>query len=109
VNRPRPLFCPYETVGALKLAQLGVDERFQGRRLGKVIVSDAFGLAHALSLIVGCRFVSVDARPGLDAWDARLGFKHNKLMKERRLRFALEKNRDPRHLATSMRLDLRQA
>jgi GNAT superfamily N-acetyltransferase len=99
----------YETVGATKLVQLGVDVRFQGRGLGEAIVADVIGLAQKGARMLGCRFVAVDARPGLDGWYERLAFRRNKLMQQRMIRFALEKNRDVERLATSMRYDIRDA
>jgi len=97
----------YETVGATKLAQLGVDVRFQGHGLGETIVADVIGLAIRGSRQIGCRFVAVDARSGLDGWYERLAFKRNKLMQERLTRIALDKNRDLARLGTSMRFDIR--
>lgn len=105
--RERGLRIRYETVGAAKLAQLGVDLRFQGRRLGEWIVAHVTSLARRVARILGCRYVSVDARPGLMPWYQRQAFELNKLMQERRIRFAMEKNRDPERLPTSMRLDIR--
>lgn len=105
--RERGIRIRYETVGATKLAQLGVDTRFQGRRLGARILADVVALAEHSSNQLGCRYVSVDARPGLEAWYEQRFFTKNKLMQERRRRFALEKQRDPDRLATSMRLDIR--
>ena len=97
----------YETVGATKLAQMGVDRRFQGRRLGGRILADVAGMAGELSNRLGCRYVTVDARPGLEPWYERYSFRRNKLMQQRRIRFAVEKNRDPGGLGTSMRYDIR--
>lgn len=107
--RERGSHIRYETVGATKLAQLGVDVRFQGRGLGETIVADVIGLAIRESRRIGCRFVAVDARPGLDGWYERLAFKRNKLMQERLTRIAREKNRDLARLGTSMRFDIRSA
>jgi GNAT superfamily N-acetyltransferase len=107
--RERGIHIRYETVGAVKLGQLGVDRRFQGRGLGELIVASVSLQARVLALEVGCRFVAVDARPGLVPWYERLSFTRNKLMQERRIRFAVEKNRDPDRLATSMRFDLRNS
>lgn len=104
--RERGVRIGYETVGATKLAQLGVDLRFQGRRLGDRIIADVTGLASQLSGRVGCRFVTVDARPGLESWYQTRLFKPNKLMQKRRIQFALEKQRDPQRLPISMRLDI---
>ena len=94
-------------VGATKLAQLGVGVRFQGRGVGETIVADVIGLAIRGSRQIGCRFVAVDARPGMDGWYERLAFKRNKLMQERMIRIALEKKRDPARIGTSMRFDIR--
>lgn len=99
----------YENVAATKLAQLGVDKRFQGRGLGEAIVADVIGLAQKGSRMIGCRFVAVDARPGLDGWYERLAFRRNKLMQQRMIRLALDKQRDVGRLATSMRYDIRNA
>jgi GNAT superfamily N-acetyltransferase len=104
--RERGVRIRYETLGATKLAQLGVDVRFQGQGLGGLIVADVIALAQATSTRIGCRYVAVDARPGLDRWYESLSFKRNKLMQQRMIRFALEKNRDPGRLATSMRFNL---
>ncbi|MFP5406774.1 MAG: hypothetical protein ACLGHY_10710 [Gammaproteobacteria bacterium] len=104
--RERGVRIGYETVGATKLAQLGVDLRFQGRGLGDLIVADVVGLASQLSGRLGCRFVTVDARPGLETWYQKRFFKPNQLMQKRRIQFALEKQRDPQLLPISMRLDL---
>ncbi|HEX6748825.1 MAG TPA: GNAT family N-acetyltransferase [Longimicrobium sp.] len=105
--RERGIRIRYETVGAVKLAQLGVDRAFQGCGLGSLLVDFVVAQARVVSTIVACRYVSVDARPGLEAWYERYGFRRNKLMQERMRRFALEKNRDPDRLATSMRIDIR--
>lgn len=99
----------YETLGATKLGQLGVDLRFQGRGLGEAIVADIIGLARETGRNIGCRFVAVDARPGLDGWYEKLAFKPNRLLQQRRIEQALEKRRDVQGLATSMRYDLRTA
>ena len=104
--RERGVRLRYETVGATKLAQLGVDVRFQGRRLGERILGDVMGLAGELSHRLGCRYVTVDARPGLESWYERHAFTRNKLMQKRRIAHALEKHRDLQLLPVSMRLDV---
>jgi len=105
--RERGVQLRYEKIGAVKLGQLGVDRPFQGRGLGEVIVASVALQARDFAREVGCRFLVVDARPGLDGWYERLSFKRNKLMQERLRRWAIEKNRDPDRLATSMRFDIR--
>lgn len=106
--RERGIRIRYETVPAVKLAQLGVDRSFQGTGLGTSIVDDAIARARRIAGQVGCRFMSVDARPGLEHWYAQIGFTPNRLMQDRMRRFALEKQRDPTRLATSMRFDIGQ-
>lgn len=46
---------------ALLIGMLGVSKRYEGRGLGKVMVRYAIGQATELSLVTGCRFVTVDA------------------------------------------------
>ncbi|HEU4558954.1 MAG TPA: hypothetical protein VFS20_13935 [Longimicrobium sp.] len=75
--------------------------------MGETIVGDVISLAQKGATMFGCRFVAVDARPGLDSWYERLAFRRNQLMQQRMIRFALEKNRDPGQLGTSMRFDIR--
>jgi GNAT superfamily N-acetyltransferase len=97
----------YETIGALKLAQLGVHHSFHGRGLGQFIVADVIVLAQKLGTLVGCRYVTVDAREDMVGWYERLNFKLNKRMQEHRIERALKMHRDPAHLAVSMRFDIR--
>lgn len=104
--RERGIRIRYETVGATKLAQMGVDLRFQGRSLGAMILADVAGLSRNLAPRLGCRDVTVDARPGVESWYERFSFKPNKLMQQRRINLAVEKRRDPATLPISMRLDL---
>jgi GNAT superfamily N-acetyltransferase len=104
--RERGIQLRYETVGAVKLGQLGVDRPFQGRGLGEVIVGSVALQAREFAREVGCRFLVVDARPGLDRWYEGLSFKRNKLMQNKLRQLAIEKNRDPDRLATSMRFDI---
>ncbi len=105
--RERGLRIRYETIGATKLAQLAVDRRFQRRRLGEWIVAHVTMIARRVGNTLGCRYVSVDARPGLAPWYKRQAFETNKLMQQRRTGLAVEKKRDPDAIPTSMRLDIR--
>ncbi|HEU0012214.1 MAG TPA: GNAT family N-acetyltransferase [Longimicrobium sp.] len=96
----------YAWVGALKLAQLGVDRSFQGRGLGRGIVQDVVGLAQGFTDTVGCRFVSLDAQPDLVAWYEAQGFRINKVMQKRRVEAAARRGSvDP---PVSMRFDIRR-
>lgn len=109
-RRERGFHIRYETVGALKLAQLGVHRTFAGMGLGTYIVADVVGIARTLSTTAGCRFVTVDAREDMVRWyENRLGFKHNTEMQSYRIDLAVKKNRDPGRLAVSMRFDIRDS
>jgi len=107
-TRERALRIRYREVAALKLAQLGVDLRFQGRGLGTLIVAYVVELARELSARVGCRYVTLDAHPEVAEWyEEALGFKRNKLRQKLRLQEAAGK-RDLSTVAISMRFDIRE-
>lgn len=105
-TREKPTSIPYRFVGALKLAQLGVDQRFQGRGLGREVLADVVDLARGAAQRYGCRYVSLDAHPDLVGWYQKNGFVINKLAQIQR-REATAGKVDPSELAVSMRLDLR--
>jgi GNAT superfamily N-acetyltransferase len=94
-------------VGSLKLAQLGVDLRFQGMGLGKDAVGFVVRLAQRVGDQVGCRYVTVDAKPDLVEWYATQGFKKNQLRQQQRIAEAIQYGRDPSRIPVSMRFDLR--
>lgn len=107
-TREKPRSIRYRTVSALKLAQLGVDRRFQGLGLGREVIADVVALAREAADHVGCRYVSLDAHPDLVGWYERHGFVINKLHQKARIAAAAGKS-DPAHVAVSMRFDLRAA
>lgn len=67
-RRERGASIAYRSVSALKLAQLGVDQRFQGKGLGRWAVSAVIQFAYEISELVGCRYVTLDAQPELETW-----------------------------------------
>ncbi|HEU4560596.1 MAG TPA: GNAT family N-acetyltransferase [Longimicrobium sp.] len=97
----------YRYVSALKLAQLGVDRRFQGTGLGREAVRLTLGLAERVGEQVGCRYVTFDAHPDLENWYASLGFLRNRIRHEERVADAKLHQRDPDSIPVSMRYDLR--
>ena len=107
-TREKPRSIRYRYVSALKLAQLGVDQRFQGLGLGREVIADVVALAREAAVRVGCRYVSLDAHPDLVGWYEGHGFVVNKLHQKERIAAAAGKS-DPAHLAVSMRFDLRAA
>lgn len=108
-TRERGKGIPHPNVPALKLAQLGVDLRFQGSGLGRALVGIAVSLAVQTRGIAGCRYLTLDAQPDLLRWYESQGFVRNKQTQNERMRRALERGVDPDTLPVSMRLDLRAA
>jgi GNAT superfamily N-acetyltransferase len=58
----------------LRLARLAVDQRAQGRGVGRLLLKAVCGLAHRLASEFGCVGVVVDAKPEAVAFYARYGF-----------------------------------
>lgn len=97
---------PYRNISAVKLAQVGVEKRFQGEGIGTALVSFAVELAQEVRERVACRYVTLDAEPGLVEWYGRQGFVHNRLRQSERVAEAIRHHRQPEHIAVSMRFDL---
>ncbi|HET7232428.1 MAG TPA: GNAT family N-acetyltransferase [Longimicrobium sp.] len=97
----------YQHVGALKLAQLGIDTRYQGRGFGTTAVRTVVRLAQRVGDIAGCRYITVDAQPDLVEWYANQGFKRNELRQSQRIAEAVRYGRDPSRIPVSMRFDIR--
>lgn len=93
----RPAECRYPQLPALKLAQLGVDKNHSGQGIGQSLISFGINKAKALGKEVGCRFVTLDAKPDLVSWyEDKSGFIKN------------EKQRKKEGSPISMRIDLQQ-
>lgn len=105
-RRERPSTIRYGEVGALKLAQLGVDHSFQGHGYGAMAVATMIALAIELSRYAGCRYVTLDAKPDLVEWYRGLGFEVNRLKQKQRI--AAAAGRNPDEIPVSMRFDLRE-
>lgn len=104
-SREKPRSIRYKQIGAMKLAQLGVDRRFQGRGLGRSVVSDMISLAREVSEYVACRYIALDAQPDLVEWYSAQGFRINKTEQKQRIEAAAGRI-DPLNLSVSMRFDL---
>ncbi len=104
-SREKPRSIPYKRISSLKLAQLGVDVRFQGLGLGAHVVAGVLAHAREGSDRFGCRYLNLDARPELVAWYQAQGFAINKVEQNARLA-AVAGDRDPSGLPVSMRFDL---
>ena len=105
-TRERAKTIRYKRIGAVKLAQLGVDLSFQGSGLGHLVVADVTNIARNQWTSTGCRYVVVDAKPDLVAWYKGLGFVENRLMQKQRIE-AAESRGYSGPISVSMRLDLR--
>ena len=99
----------YAHVSALKLAQLGVDLRFQGLGLGTEALGFVVRLASRVGEQVGCRYITLDAQPDLESWYTDRGFVRNELYQQQRRDDAISHRRDPDRIPISMRYDLRRS
>jgi GNAT superfamily N-acetyltransferase len=52
----------YARMPAVKAAQLAVQSKFKGQKLGQVLINFAILRAQELSKEIGCRFITVDAK-----------------------------------------------
>lgn len=66
---------PRYPLPVLRVARLAVDERAQGRGIGKALLRAMFLLAHEMARSVGCVGCVVDAKPEAVASYERLGFR----------------------------------
>jgi GNAT superfamily N-acetyltransferase len=98
----------YQTVSAVKLCQLGVGVEFQGQGLGKQLVAFAVQIALTVANFVGCRYLTLEARPELVEFYEKQGFVQNELAQEVRKRDARAHSRNPDGIPVSMRFDLRE-
>jgi GNAT superfamily N-acetyltransferase len=105
-RRERGVAIRYRWVSALKLAQLGVDRRFQGSGVGRQALAIVAHLATEVGALVGCRYVTLDAQPDLEPWYAAQGFVRNTLHQQQRIDEATLHLRDPDQIPVSMRYDL---
>ncbi|WP_199925222.1 GNAT family N-acetyltransferase [Neorhizobium sp. SOG26] len=66
----------YPSYPAIKVARLAVSDRHQGKRLGKVMIDFALGVAKEyICPRVGCRFATVDAKKQSVAFYEKCGFR----------------------------------
>lgn len=96
----------YPSLGAIKLAQLGVDRRFSGSGLGRFLVGYVIEYARLIGGLIGCRYVTLDAQPDLVGWYTSQGFVRNHLVQNRKVERARAAGRDEALVPVSMRFDL---
>lgn len=88
---------------AVKVGRLAVDKRFERLGLGTRLMRLAFDTASSASEAIGCRLLTVDAKPKAHSYYTKLGFEENKAVPRR---LDLAGVLDPES-TISMRLDLR--
>jgi GNAT superfamily N-acetyltransferase len=66
---------PYSRYPAVKLARLATDKRFERKGIGSHMLFAAIGLAQRVADITGCRYITVDSKPGSTGFYIRYGFK----------------------------------
>ncbi|MBI5159494.1 GNAT family N-acetyltransferase [Candidatus Micrarchaeota archaeon] len=69
----------YKTLPALKIGRIATDTRFQRRGIATAMVKFAISIALDTSVIVGCRFLIVDAKEAAEDFYLKNGFR---LLKE---------------------------
>ena len=86
---------------------MGVDNGFQGQGYGKYLVNAVIALARQLSAMVGCRYVTCDARPEVQSFYEGRGFVVNTKEQAERIKDARKAGRTAESVNVSMRFDLR--
>ena len=66
---------PYEKYPAIKLARLAVDKRYQRQGIGKELLLSYFRIANLISLKLGGRYLTVDAKSTALSFYEHFGFK----------------------------------
>lgn len=64
---------PYANVPAVLLARLAVSKKSQNRGIGRQLLGDAVRRSLALTQVVGCRCLVIDAYPDAVNWYAKFG------------------------------------
>lgn len=86
----------FKTFSAIKIARMGFNKICHGKGCGTYVLDSVAGLVSALNKSgVGCRFITVDAKPEAEKFYFKRGFKYN-----------LHKNHKKKN--KSMRLDVWQ-
>jgi hypothetical protein len=104
----RPASVPFARIGALKVAQMGVETQFQRQGLGKLLLDFAVLRAQYLAAgHVGCRYVILDAKPSKVKFYTAYGFiQSERAQTEKRAR-AKKARRDPDLESVIMLFDVR--
>jgi GNAT superfamily N-acetyltransferase len=90
--------------GAIRVAMIGVDHRFQGRGFGLLVLRAVADLAMTISDVIAVRFLLADANVRQREWYENRGWVLNRALKYRE-----EGEPDGEPTTVSMRLDLRSS
>lgn len=102
----RPETALFSRLPATKLAQMGVDLRFRGYRIGDELIAFALITARRVARRIGGRYVILDALPHLTGYYERRGFVINDAAQLDRVEDAKRHGRALDELAISMRFDM---
>jgi GNAT superfamily N-acetyltransferase len=91
---------------AMKIVQLAVDHRWERQGIGQSMVALAAALALRLSQQIGCRYLTVDAKPDVVEWYRKQEFKVNNEVRKAREQRAYARGIPLDRLPVSMRIDL---
>jgi len=104
----RPSSVPFARIGALKVAQMAVDTKFQRQGLGKLILDFAVLRAqHLAAAHVGCRYVILDANPSKVKFYSSYGFLQSERAQTEKRARAKRARRDPDLESVIMLFDVR--
>lgn len=104
----RPSSVPFARIGALKVAQMAVDTKFQRQGLGKLILDFAVLRAqHLAAAHVGCRYVILDAKPSKVKFYSSYGFLQSERAQTEKRARAKRARRDPDLESVIMLFDVR--
>jgi len=66
---------PYHKYPCVRIARLAVDKTFERRGIGRFLMLAAIGMAIDVSSKIGCRYITVDSKPGSVGFYEKHGFK----------------------------------
>ena len=69
---------PYRKYPAIKIARLATSKAHQRNGIGSLMLREVLALTIMISEYVGCRIITVDAKPGSVGFYERFGFKRAK-------------------------------
>jgi GNAT superfamily N-acetyltransferase len=65
---------PVSALPALKIARLATHQEYEGRGIGRAMLLKTVAIAMRISCCVGCRMITVDAKPDAVGFYLKYGF-----------------------------------